>query len=88
MEWRRHDIIYGYFKYKDFSFFCYESSVKYTDLFYETKDSIEVKNSSLLYVKNEPSIDDSNTQWCYIYKNKKLIEDGKATCEQIMPQNR
>jgi len=82
MEWRRDDIVYGYFKYKEFSFFCYASSVKYTDLFYETTDSVKVKNSPLLYVKYEPMQDDSRTQWTYIYENKKLIEYGKTTCEQ------
>lgn len=82
MEWRRNEMIYGYFKYKGFSFFCYTSCMRFTDLFYETSDSVKVKNSPLLYIKDEPKIDDSHTQWFYIYKNKKLIEDGKTTCEQ------
>jgi len=80
-EIKRIDGIYGYFKYKKFDFFCYTSCMKYTDLFYETSDSVKVKNSPLLYVY-KPQIDDSRTQWCYIYKNKELIEDGKTTCKQ------
>ena len=81
-EIKRTDGVYGYFKYKDFGFFCSASCIKYTDLFYETSDSIKVKNSPLLYVEYEPEIDDTHTQWSYIYKNKKFIEYGKTTCKQ------
>jgi len=81
MEWRREEKIYGYFKHKGFSFFCYASCMKYTELFYETGDSIKVKNSPLLYVKEESiMIDDSRTYWSYIYKDKSLIVSGKTTC--------
>lgn len=83
-EKKRIDGVYGYFKYKDFSFFCYASCTKYEGLLYETSDSIKIKYSPLLYEKymKNVSIDDSRTQWVYIYKNKKLIVFEKATCEQ------
>ncbi len=86
LEWRKEEIVYGYFKYKNFDFFCYTSSMKYTDLFYETTDSVKVKNSPLLYVEYEPEVDDSRTQWFYIYKNKQLIKDSKTTCDAIFRQ--
>ncbi|HOS17331.1 MAG TPA: hypothetical protein PKX15_10010 [Bacteroidales bacterium] len=81
-EGKRTDGVYGYFRYKDFGFFCSASCIKHTDLFYETRDSIKVKNSPLLYVEYESGINDTYTQWSYIYKNKKLIEYGKTTCKQ------
>lgn len=80
-EEKRTDGVYGYFRYKDFDFFCSASCIKYTDLFYETTDSVKVKNSPLL-LEYEPEIDDSRTQWVFIYKNKKIIEFEKTTCEQ------
>ena len=81
---KRIDGVYGYFKYKGFSFFCYASCMKYTDLFYETTDSVQVKNSPLL-LEYEPIIDDSRTNWGYIYKNKKLIEFAKTICYSDVP---
>ena len=75
--------IYGCFKYKNFIFFCGEICMEYTNLFYETGDSIKVKNSPFLYEKHEAKMDDSRTEWFYIYKNKKLIEFSKMTCKQM-----
>ncbi len=73
---KRIDGVYGYFKYKNFDFFCYTSCMKFTDLFHETTDSMKVKNSPLLYIEYESEIDDSRTDWGYIYKDKKLVEFG------------
>jgi hypothetical protein len=81
-EKKRTDGVSGYFRYKDFDFFCYTSCMKYIDLFYEANDSVKVKNSPLLS-EYEPKIDDSRTHWVFIYKNKKIIELEKTTCEQF-----
>jgi len=78
---KRIDGVSGYFRYKDFYFFCSARCMKFTDLFYETGDFINVKNSPLL-LKYEPIQDDSRSQWVYFYKNKKMIEFEKTTCEQ------
>lgn len=83
MEWRKEEIVYGYFKYKNLDFFCYTSCIKFTNLFQEAIDSVKVKNSPLLYIEYEPKVDDSQTQWIYIYKNKQLIEDSKTTCDLV-----
>lgn len=81
VEWRREETTYGCFVHKGFVFYCSKSIMTFTDLFYETGDSVKVKNDPYVYMEQpEPEIDDRLISWSYIYKNKKLIVDFREKC--------
>ena len=84
VEWRREETTHGCFVHKGFVFYCSKSVMTFTDLFYETGDSVKVKNDPYVYKEQpEPQIDDRLVSWSYIYKNKKLIVDFKGKCRRM-----
>lgn len=81
LEWRREETIHGCFVHKGFVFYCSKSIMTFTDLFYETGDSVKVKNDPYVYKELlEPEIDDRLISWTYIYKNRELIVDFREKC--------